>query len=113
MWPRLSAGLTQSSAKRDEKGSPCSIQCKPLETRCGGAKKYLPHPCLPCSTSPTLLGKGPGSLHHIPDPDSEHAEKGLPLYPANQHQETYKRQDSISLGHVSPVPSGNSNAGNK
>lgn len=78
----------------------------PLETQFDGAKKYLPHPCLPCSMPRALLGKGPGSLGHIPDPNSEHTEKGLPLYPANQHQETCKRQDSISLG--SCVPSASS-----
>lgn len=57
-----------------------------------------PSPCLPCSLPPTLLGKGLGSLNNEPDPDSEHAEKGLALHPTDQHQETCKRRDCFSLG---------------
>lgn len=57
-----------------------------------------PSPCLPCSLPPALLGKGLGSLNNEPDPDSEHAEKGLALHPTDQHQETCKRQDCFSLG---------------
>jgi hypothetical protein len=116
------------SAKRNETGSPWTIQCIFSPTchwRPGlvGPRSICPIPARPAARHP-LCWKGPGSPDHIPDPDSEHAEKGLPLHPANQHQETCKRRDSISVGSCVPraslclqwlpeEPSGNSNPGKK